>query len=117
MNSTPKKEKTRYRVIRLDNHFIVLDCLEDKVYYPFLKAYEAEAFIEKNPEKHKVIMKHRSIGLSNKIGIATVSSSNFSKDKCFRAIVEAKYEYDGKPKTVKSVPVSSIWADMLKAKK
>jgi hypothetical protein len=99
MNLIPKKEKTRYRIISIDNHFIVLDCLKDRVWRPFHKTWEAQKFIETITEKTK----------------APAKFSDCGDNPGFRALVETKAEYIGKPK--KDSIKQDSWAELFKNKR
>ena len=66
-------------------------------------------------------MKPRSVGFSTMVGSLPLgkklsSIHDFENNKNFRAISEAKSEYDGKLKTGNSVD-SSLWSNMLMKKR
>lgn len=77
------KDKTRYRVIKFDNNFIIFDCKRGFMWGPFTRAWTAEDFI------HKVLE-------SKTPCVHTAVMESFEKHPDFRALAEAKTEYSGK---------------------
>ena len=74
--------RTRHRVIKMEDHFIVLDCQKGEIWKPFDKAWVAQKFIDEV--------------LNTKGMVAIAHMSDYENHKGYRALVEAKSEFDGK---------------------